>query len=59
MSTIVDQHLQILEAVKRGDGDAAVESIHRHLMEIVSTMPAIAKDHAELFEEADTGTPAP
>jgi DNA-binding GntR family transcriptional regulator len=59
VSTIVDQHLQILEAVKRGDVDAAVESIHRHLMEIVSTMPGIAKDHAELFDDTGTDTPAP
>lgn len=57
MSAIVDQHLQILEAVKRGDGDAAVESIHHHLMEIVSTMPAIAKDHADLFDDADRPSP--
>jgi DNA-binding GntR family transcriptional regulator len=50
MSSVIDQHFQILDAVKKGDPDDAVKSVHQHLKEIIEVLPNIVKDHADLFE---------
>ena len=53
MSSMIDQHQRILDAVKMGDIAAAEEAIRYHLAEILSSMPGIAKAHTDLFEDTD------
>jgi hypothetical protein len=43
----VDKH----STIKMGNAAAAEESLRYHLTEILSTMPDIAKAHADLFED--------
>jgi DNA-binding GntR family transcriptional regulator len=51
ISNLIDQHLLILDAIKKGDAAAAQESVRYHLTEIVSLLPDIAKANADLFED--------
>lgn len=53
MSSMIDQHQQILDAVKIRDVTAAEESVRYHLAEILTSMPGIAKAHADLFEDTE------
>jgi DNA-binding GntR family transcriptional regulator len=50
LSDLIAQHQHILEAIKNDDAAAAQEAVSYHLTEIVSLLPDIAKEHADLFE---------
>ena len=52
ISNLIDQHLMILDAIRKSDGGAAQESVRNHIREILSLMPGIAKDNADLFADA-------
>jgi DNA-binding GntR family transcriptional regulator len=51
ISNLIDQHLLILDAIKKGDAAAAQESVRYHMTEILSLLPSIAKANADLFED--------
>ena len=53
MSSMIDQHHRILDAVKMGNISAAEKAVRYHLAEILSSMPGIAKAHADLFKDTN------
>jgi DNA-binding GntR family transcriptional regulator len=55
VSSMIDQHRQILNAVKSGDVTAAEDAVRYHLAEIISSISGIARAHADLFEDTDFG----
>ena len=51
LSVLVNQHAAILAAVKAGSGPRAVTAMRAHLHEILRSLPQLAKQHPELFED--------
>jgi DNA-binding GntR family transcriptional regulator len=50
---VIGQHRRIAKAIAARDGDAAAGAMHRHLSEILVSLPKLAGEHAELFETRD------
>ena len=50
-ASLVNQHAAILDAVKAGSGPRAVTAMRAHLHEILRSLPQLAKQHPELFED--------
>jgi len=46
---VVDQHTKIVDALAERDGDAASAMMHKHLNEIVPSLPHLAETHPDLF----------
>ena len=53
MSRLIEQHAMVLEAVRRGDADAAAAALRDHLNEILTSLPTLAQRHADLFESGN------
>jgi DNA-binding GntR family transcriptional regulator len=51
MRVLIDQHGAIIAALKAGDPDAAEAAMRDHLSEIVRSLPRVAQQHADLFED--------
>jgi GntR family transcriptional regulator, rspAB operon transcriptional repressor len=51
LNVLVHQHAAILDAVKAGSGPRAVTAMRAHLHEILRSLPQLAEQHPELFEE--------
>jgi DNA-binding GntR family transcriptional regulator len=62
MTVVIRQHRAILEALGRGDADAAEEAMRVHLSQIEKTLPMLSRRYPDLFEPpqraADGVTPA-
>ncbi len=53
MSLLIDQHREILAAIRAGDADAAAAAVRVHLREILLALPRLAKAFPELFEDEE------
>jgi DNA-binding GntR family transcriptional regulator len=51
MRSLIDQHAAITAAVLARDPAAAEEAMRNHLTEILRSLPRVAVQHAELFDE--------
>lgn len=51
VETLITQHERIAEAIAHSNADAAEEAIKAHLREILTSLPMLAEEHAELFTE--------
>jgi DNA-binding GntR family transcriptional regulator len=51
LAVLVHQHAAVVAAVKDRDGTAAEAAMRVHLSEILSSLPALAARHPELFDE--------
>lgn len=51
MRVLIDQHAEITAAVVAGDPKAAEDAMRHHLTEIVRSLPRVAQQHADVFEE--------
>jgi GntR family transcriptional regulator, rspAB operon transcriptional repressor len=51
MRVVIDQHAAILGAVKARDAAAAQAAMRGHLTEILKSLPRVAEQHADLFDE--------
>ena len=49
VDTIVAQHRDIVTAIAHNDPDAAEHAVHRHLREILNSLPVIAATNADVF----------
>ncbi|WP_262030907.1 GntR family transcriptional regulator [Microvirga sp. Mcv34] len=54
---IVGQHAEIVEAIKASDPIAAEKAMHRHLSEILRSLPELAAKHPDLFEPESDALP--
>jgi DNA-binding GntR family transcriptional regulator len=52
MRVVIEQHAAILAAVKAGNPVAADSAMRVHLSEILKSLPRVAEQHAELFDDA-------
>ena len=52
MRLVIDQHAAILAAIRAHDAAAARAAMRDHLSEILKSLPRVAEQHADLFEEA-------
>lgn len=50
MHELVDQHLEILDAIDARDAPRAEEAMKRHLSQIVRDLPRVLAERADLFE---------
>jgi len=48
---LVAQHAAIVDAVRTGKPDAAEAAMRAHLTEILRSLPRLAGEHPELFED--------
>ena len=53
MSLLIDQHRDILRAIRAGDADAAAAAVRVHLREILLALPRLAKAFPDLFEDEE------
>ena len=51
VKVVIDQHIAIINAIKAGDPVAAEAAMRDHLSEILRSLPRVAEQHADLFEE--------
>ena len=51
MELLIEQHQAILDCVIAGDRGQAEKAVRLHFEEILSSMPAIAKEHGDLFDD--------
>jgi DNA-binding GntR family transcriptional regulator len=51
VKVVIDQHIAIINAIKAGDPEAAEAAMRDHLSEILRSLPRVAEQHADLFEE--------
>src|SRR3712207_2701750 len=52
MRVLIDQHAAIIAAVLSGDPAAAEQAMRHHLTEILRSLPRVAEQHAELFDDS-------
>jgi DNA-binding GntR family transcriptional regulator len=50
VATLIEQHAAIADAVRLGDAEAAKAAMRAHLAEILRSLPRLAEEHPELFE---------
>ncbi len=48
---LIEQHQAIAAAIERHDPEAAAQAMHEHLSEMLTSLPLLAKRHAELFSD--------
>ncbi|WP_245396370.1 GntR family transcriptional regulator [Jiella sonneratiae] len=53
MTLLIDQHRDILAAIRRGDADEAAAAVRVHLREILLSLPRLAKAFPDLFENEE------
>ncbi len=53
LDTLMDQHQEIVDALASRDADAAEAAMRRHLREILSALPNLARQHPDLFDQAE------
>jgi DNA-binding GntR family transcriptional regulator len=51
MRVLIDQHGAIIAALKTGDPNAAEAAMRHHLSEILRSLPRVAQQHADLFDD--------
>jgi DNA-binding GntR family transcriptional regulator len=51
MRVVIDQHVAIISAIKAGDPEAAEAAMRDHLSEIVRSLPRVAEQHSDLFDD--------
>jgi DNA-binding GntR family transcriptional regulator len=49
IETLIEQHADIANAIRRRDPDAVEVGMHRHLREILTSLPKLAAAHADWF----------
>lgn len=49
IETLIEQHADIASAIRRRDPDAVEAGMHRHLREILTSLPKLAAAHADWF----------
>lgn len=63
IARLVDQHAAILSAIEAGNAAAAEKAVRLHLAEILTSLPLLARQYPELFEDdseiATTAAPRP
>jgi DNA-binding GntR family transcriptional regulator len=52
MRVVIDQHIAIVSAIAASDPVAAEAAMRNHLSEILLSLPRVAEQHAELFDDA-------
>ena len=50
MQILVEQHRAIMDAIDSRDPERAIAAMRRHLLEILSDLPRVMVEHADLFE---------
>lgn len=50
MDALIEQHRAVIDAIDRGDADAAEAAIRHHLTEILRSLPAVEAAYPDLFE---------
>jgi DNA-binding GntR family transcriptional regulator len=53
LARLVDQHAAILDAIAARDAAAAEAAVREHLSEILTSLPVLARQFPQLFEDAD------
>jgi DNA-binding GntR family transcriptional regulator len=56
LTEMVAEHQLVVEAVRRGDPDAAELSLRHHLRMVLSALPALRDEHPDYFDD-DAGVP--
>src|SRR3954451_19091685 len=51
MRVVIDQHIAIVTAIAANDADAAEAAMRDHLSEIMISLPRVAEQHADLFDD--------
>ncbi|HZO35961.1 MAG TPA: GntR family transcriptional regulator [Solirubrobacteraceae bacterium] len=51
LAEMVAEHTLVVDAVRRGDPDAAEAALRHHLQMVLSGLPAIREDHPDYFEK--------
>lgn len=51
IETLIQQHAVIVDGIRRGDADAAEAGMRRHLSEILTSLPMLAKAHSDWFSD--------
>jgi len=51
VDVLIDQHAAIARGIAQGDADAAEAAMKAHLREILTSLPMLAEEHAELFTD--------
>jgi DNA-binding GntR family transcriptional regulator len=51
IAEMIDEHKAVVDAVGRGEPDAAEEALRHHLRMVLSDLPNIRNDHPEYFED--------
>ncbi|SFE62312.1 GntR family transcriptional regulator [Roseivivax sediminis] len=54
-AAILSQHAEVTDAIRRADPAAAEAAMRRHLQLINADLPAVARAHADYFEDAPDG----
>ena len=52
VARLIAQHISIVDAIERGDRDAAQARMRQHLREILGALPKMAKLHPTLFDRS-------
>lgn len=53
LETLMDQHQGIVAALAARNADAAEAAMRRHLREILAALPNLARQHPDLFDQAE------
>jgi DNA-binding GntR family transcriptional regulator len=51
IAKLIDQHRRIAEAIRRKDPERAEKALHKHMTEILVSLPKLAAEHAALFSD--------
>jgi DNA-binding GntR family transcriptional regulator len=51
IAEMIDEHKAVVDAVGRGEPDAAEQALRHHLRMVLSDLPNIRRDHPEYFED--------
>jgi DNA-binding GntR family transcriptional regulator len=51
IAEMIDEHQAVVDAVGRGEPDAAEEALRHHLRMVLSDLPNIRRDHPDYFED--------
>jgi DNA-binding GntR family transcriptional regulator len=51
IAEMIEEHEAVVDAVGRGEPDAAEDALRHHLRMVLSDLPHIRNDHPEYFED--------
>jgi DNA-binding GntR family transcriptional regulator len=52
IAEMIEEHKAVVDAVGRGEPDAAEDALRHHLRMVLSALPGIRNDHPDYFEDA-------